>query len=136
MYRNGADKDKVRSLCLAQGISSAVIDTYTFENDQTNGWSGGNIDLEEETADTWSLGLVYQSQFQSPWFSRLSASLDDYSIEIENVISSISISDALSGCFNGTGENPNYDASNSYCQQFSRDPNNGNIIDAIENFGC
>lgn len=133
MYRNGADKDKVRSLCLAQGISSAVIDTYTFENDQTNGWSGGNIDLEEETADTWSLGLVYQSQFQSPWFSRLSASLDYYSIEIENVISSISISDALSGCFNGTGENPNYDASNSYCQQFSRDPNNGNIIDAIEN---
>ncbi|MEG2731631.1 TonB-dependent receptor domain-containing protein, partial [Brevundimonas sp.] len=132
-YRNGADKDKVKALCLAQGLATTVIDTYTFENDQTNGWSGGNIDLEEETADTWSLGLVYQSQFQSPWLGRLSASIDYYSIEIENVIDSISISDALNGCFNGTGENPTYDAANSYCQQFSRDPNNGNIIDAIEN---
>jgi len=59
--------------------------------------------------------------------------VDYYSIEIEDVISSIAISDALLGCFNGTGENPNYDANNSYCQLFSRDPLNGSIVNAIEN---
>ena len=132
-FRNGPDAAKVKALCLAQGISPVVIDTYDFANDQVNGFSGGNINLQEETADSFSVGLVYQSQFQSPWLSRLSASVDYYSIEIEDVISEISISDALSGCFNGTGENPNYDPNNSYCQLFSRDPDNGSIIDAIEN---
>ncbi len=131
-FRNGADKDKVRQLCLAQGLSPAVIDTYEFGNTQTNGFDGGNPDLEEETADTWSVGLVYQSQSQSPWLSRFSASIDYYNIEIEDVISSISISDALTGCFNGTGENPNYDPNNSYCQQFERSATDGSIINAIE----
>ncbi len=131
-YRNGADKDKVKQLCLAQGMSPAVIDNYVFGNEQTNGYSGGNPNLSEETADTWSVGLVYQSQFQSPWLSRFSAAIDYYNIEIEDVIDSISISDALNGCFNGTGENPNYDAGNSYCQQFSRSKTDGSIIDAIE----
>lgn len=132
-FRNGPNAAQVKALCLAQGISPVVIDTYDFANDQVNGFSGGNVNLQEETADSFSVGLVYQSQFQSPWLSRLSASLDYYSIEIEDVISEISISDALNGCFNGTGENPNYDPNNSYCQLFSRDPDNGSIIDAIEN---
>ncbi|WP_292052970.1 MULTISPECIES: TonB-dependent receptor domain-containing protein [unclassified Brevundimonas] len=132
-FRRGPDAAKVRDLCLAQGLSPAVIDTYEFSNSQVNGWSGGNVDLKEETADTYSIGLVYQSQSQSPWFSRFSASIDYYSIEIEDVISSISISDALNGCFNGTGENPDYSNSNGYCQLFRRDALNGSIVDAIEN---
>lgn len=132
-FRRGADAAQVRSLCIAQGLSASVVDSYEFSNNQANGWSGGNPDLQEETADTFSVGLVWQSQWQSPWLSRFSASVDYYSIEIEDVISSIAISDALLGCFNGTGENPNYDANNSYCQLFSRDPLNGSIVNAIEN---
>lgn len=132
-YRNGPNADAVRQLCLDQGLAASAVDNFEYLNNQVNGFSGGNPNLKEETADTWSFGLVYQSRMQSPWLSRLSGSLDYYNIEIKKVISSVSIFDALEGCFNGTGENPNYDVSNSYCQLFDRDPLSGGIINAIAN---
>lgn len=131
-FRNGPNAAQVRQLCIAQGIDASAVDSYEFANNQANGFSGGNPDLEEETADTWSVGLVYQSQFQSPWLSRLSASVDYYNIEIVDVIDSISAADALRGCFNATGENPDYDPNNGYCQLFDRDPLNGSIINVVE----
>lgn len=132
-YRLGADAAAVRALCLAQGISATAIDRYTYSNAQVESRTGGNPDLHEETSDSWSAGLVYQSRFQSPWLSGLSASIDYYSIEITDAIGSIGAADSLAGCFNVTGENPTFDNSNSYCQLFSRDPLSGNIVGAIEN---
>lgn len=123
----------VRQLCLAQGVSSQAIDRYTYANNQVESRTGGNPDLIEETSDSWSVGLVYQSQFASPWLSGFSASIDYYNIEISDAIGSINASDALTGCFNVTGENPTFDASNFYCQLLRRDPLSGNIVGAVEN---
>lgn len=131
-YRKGADAAKVKALCLAQGISPAAIDVFQFGQNQVQSITGGNPDLFEETSDSWSGGLVYQSRFQSPWLSRLSASIDYYNIEITDAIGQIEASDALQGCFNATGENPNFDISNSYCQLFSRDQLSGSVTGAIE----
>lgn len=132
-YRNGPDAAAVRALCLAQGISAGAIDNYEFTNDQVPGVSGGNPDLQEETSDSWSVGLVYQSQFQSPWLSGLSASIDYWNIEIVDAIGAITVDQQLQGCFNATGENPTFDPNNSYCQLFQRDPLSGNIFNTIEN---
>lgn len=132
-YRNGPDAAAVRTLCLAQGIAAAAIDNYEFGNDQVPGVSGGNPDLTEETSDSWSAGLVYQSQFQSPWLSGLSASIDYWNIEIVDAIGAITVDQQLQGCFNATGENPNFDPNNSYCQLFQRDPLSGNVFNTIEN---
>lgn len=131
-YRNGSNGAKVRDLCVAQGISLGAIDSYQFGNNQSAGITGGNATLKEETADTWSVGAVYQSRFQHPLLSGLSMSIDYYNIEITDVIGIVSASAQLQGCFNAQGQNPTYDANNSYCQLFSRDPLTGNVTQARE----
>jgi outer membrane receptor protein involved in Fe transport len=131
-YRTGANAAQVAALCTAQGIAPGSLATYVFSNNQVQGISGGNPGLSEETSDSWTAGLVYQPTFSSPLFSRISASIDYYNIEITDAIDSISASDAIQGCYNASGENPTYDAGNSYCQLFTRDPATGNITGAIE----
>ena len=132
-FRQGSNAAAVKALCLAQGISPQAIERFTYANNQVESRTGGNPNLKEETSDSWSVGLVYQSRFASPWLSGFSASLDYYNIEITDAIGSIKAPDSLAGCFNVTGENPTFDASNSYCQLFRRDPLSGNIVGAIEN---
>jgi outer membrane receptor protein involved in Fe transport len=126
------NRNAVRTLCLAQGISPAAIDTYVFTNNQVPGITGGNPDLQEETSDSFTAGLVITSPWSNPFVSGLSASIDYYNIEIENVIGTIGASAQLQGCFNAQGQNPTYDANNGYCQLFDRDPLSGNVNQARE----
>ena len=131
-YRTGSNASQVRALCLAQGISAAAIDTYTFSNNQVPGITGGNPNLEEEESESFTVGLVWQSRFGNPWLSGLSASVDYYDIEITNVVGTIGAASQLQGCFNAQGQNPTFDPNNVYCQLFSRDPLSGNVNNAIE----
>lgn len=131
-YRRGPNADAVRSLCLAQGISAAAIDTYVFTNNQVPGITGGNPDLKEETSDSFNVGLVVSSPWSNPWTSGLSASIDYYNIEIEDVIGTIGASAQLQGCFNAQGQNPTYSLENGYCALFDRDPLSGNVNQARE----
>lgn len=131
-YRNGPNAAQVKALCLAQGLPATSFDNYQFTNNQVTGIVGGNVNLEEETADTWSVGAVYQSRFEHPLLSRFSASIDYYNIEITNVIGAVGASAQLQGCYNAQGQNPTYDPNNGYCQLFLRDPANGNVVQARE----
>lgn len=130
-YRNGPNAAQVEALCIAQGITPAALPTYIFANNQVPALVGGNPNLSEETAESYSLGFVFQPQLSHPMLSRISTSIDYYNIEIEDVISSISAANALSGCFNAGGQNPTYDPNNAYCQLFSRDPLSGNVNNAL-----
>ena len=104
--RTGAGGANVRSLCLAQGIPLAVIDTYTFPTTATAGVTQGNRDLEPEIADTYNFGLSWNSSSSAPLLSGLSASIDYYRIEIQDVISVVPGLSALSKCYNLDGSNP------------------------------
>lgn len=130
-FMKGPNKDQVKQLCIAQGVANP--DNFVFPDSQVAGLEGGNPNLSEETADTWSFGVVYQPRFESALLSNMSFAIDYYSIEIEDVISSISAADMLKGCFNGAGENPTYDPNNNYCQMFKRNPLSGAIYDATSN---
>ena len=133
-YRAATNPNRalVRSLCLAQGISPAAIDNYVFTNNQVPGITGGNPDLAEETSDSLTAGIVVTSPWTNPWVSGLSASVDYYDIQIDNVIGTIGASAQLQGCFNAQGQNPTYDPNNGYCQLFDRDPLSGNVNQARE----
>lgn len=131
-YRLGPNAAQVRALCLAQGLAASAVDTYTFTNNQVPGITGGNPDLEEETSDSFTAGVVIGSPWQNPWLSGLSASIDYYDIEIKNVIGTIGAAAQLQGCFNARGENPTYDPNNGYCALFDRDPLSGNVNQARE----
>jgi len=130
-YMKGPNYAQVKQLCIAQGIVNP--DNFVYVDNQVAGKEGGNPRLSEETADTWSFGVVYQPRFDLALLSNMSFAVDYYSIEIEDVISSISAADMLKGCFNGAGENPTYDPNNSYCQMFERNPLNGAIFNATSN---
>jgi iron complex outermembrane receptor protein len=121
--RTGAGGTNVRSLCLAQGIPSTVIDNYTFPTTATAGLTRGNRGLDPETADTYNVGFSWQPNSQSPWVSGINLSVDYYDISIKDVISIVPGLTALSKCYNLDGSNPGYDANNSFCALLSRDAN-------------
>lgn len=124
-FRQGSSAAQVKALCLAQGVPSNIIDSYQLGTAQVFALTGGNPDLQEETADTFSFGAVIQSPFESPLFSRMSASIDWYSIKVKDAVGQLPIKNAFQFCFNAGGSNPTYDPNNYYCQLLSRNPASG-----------
>ncbi len=123
------DDPDARALCVAQGIPDATLDAYNFANSQFQGLSGGNPDLTEETADTYTIGLVLQPG--EGLLDGFQASVDYYTIEIEDAISSIDAELLVGRCFNRT-YNPDLSNDNFYCSQFRRLSSTGTITDVAE----
>ncbi|AYV49280.1 TonB-dependent receptor [Caulobacter flavus] len=137
-WRTGANAAAVRSLCLAQGVPTAIIDSYQLGTAQVFALTGGNPDLQEETADTYSFGAVLRSPFQTPLLSRLTASIDWYDIKVKDAIGSLSIVNAFQFCFNSGGSNPTYDPGNYYCSLLTRNSASGvptNPVQPLLNLG-
>ena len=104
--------------------------SYDDPADQARGFAGGNPDLDPETADTLTVGVVLTSLFASRWLDRLQVSLDWYSIEIDDAIAFAAMSPTfIARCFDPTF-NPGFDVANEWCRMFSRDPASGDIVDA------
>jgi outer membrane receptor protein involved in Fe transport len=97
---------------------------------QYNFLQGGNPNLEPESADTYTLGVVLTPSF----LPRFNLSIDYYSIEVENLIGRIGPLNTLDAC---------YTAGNALaCSLIVRDGatgalwlNNGNVIDTNVNIG-
>ena len=113
--RTGPDAAAMRALCIATGVNAGVVDGYVqTPGNQISITTGGNIDLEPETADTITLGLV----FTSPWegaLAGLQGSLDYYSIDISDPIIDPSANLYVAACYNYYGDNPTYSATNPFC---------------------
>ena len=129
-----ATNAQVRALCVTQGVAAGSVDTYTYTNQQVPSFGGGNPSLAEETAKTYSVGVVWSPSFDNPWLENLSASLDYYHIELTDAIGTVDANTMIQQCYNANGtSNPAYDPNNVFCRLFSRDPLSGNIIDALSN---
>lgn len=124
-YRLGPDGDEVAALCLAQGVPEALIDSYQLGTAQVFALTGGNPDLQEEKADTYSFGGVIRSPFYSPLLSGLSLSVDWYKIKVKDAVGPLSIAQGFQFCFNQGGNNPNYDPDNYYCSLIDRNTESG-----------
>ncbi len=125
--RTGPNGSQVAALCEAQGVPASVINSYEFATTATAGVSEGNPKLTPERANTFNLGVVWNSTFQAPILRHLTASVDYYNIEIKNVISIIPGLTTLSKCYNLDGSNPTYSVSDPFCQLISRDPQTGQM---------
>jgi len=123
-FRTGPSAAQVRALCQAQGISAGAIGGFTQPNAQAQAIVGGNPNLDPETADTITAGIVWTSNAESDWANNLQVSLDYFDYEITDVISSLSSSSIIGRCFNQLGANPTFDPNNQFCQLFNRNPNN------------
>ena len=81
--------------------------------------SGGNVNLENETADSYTFGVVLQPSF----LRRFTMTVDYTNIKIQDPITSLSATDIAFACF----DNPNFDAGNpangnNFCSQIRRQP--------------
>ena len=125
-FRTGPNAADVEALCIAQGIPAGSIATYRQTTDQISAFQGGNPDLQEETADTYTVGVVVQPTDQ------LLLSVDYFNIEVDDVITFVDPSIVTTRCFNSEGANPAFAADNEWCTRFGRSPTTGEIIDLLE----
>lgn len=121
---------RAADLCIAQGIPASALSAYNYANSQFQGLSGGNPELQEETADTYTVGAVFRGSGEG-FFGGFSASVDYYQIEIEDVITNIDADVIVERCFDARF-NPNFENSNQFCQLFARDSGTSTIIDVAE----
>ncbi|MEC3911981.1 TonB-dependent receptor [Sphingobium sp. CR2-8] len=111
-----------RATLTAAGLTPAQIAGFNPENDPTAtvslpGNSGGNRDLQEETARTWTAGTVLRPRF----IPGLIASFDWYDIKIKNAINTPTAEELAGLCV----DQPTLD--NVYCQNISRASGTGYI---------
>lgn len=106
----------------AAGLTPAQIAAFNPENDPTAtvslpGFSGGNRNLREETARTWTAGVVLRPSF----IPGLIASFDWWDIKLKNAINTPSAEEVAGLCV----DQP--DLNNVFCQNIGRSTGSGFI---------
>jgi len=96
----------------------------------------GNASLRPEKADTWTLGAVISSPFESPWLRGLRLAIDWYSIKVTDAIGAQSVDVAQRQCFS-TDFNPSLSADSPYCAGIQRNTTGalGNVLITYYNNG-
>lgn len=96
--------------CRADGIPVGFVDPLTA---RFGGTTGGNPDLKEEKARTWTVGGVVQPRF----VPGLILSADYYSIRIDDAIEAVTAQNIVNTCYDlPTFPNP-------FCELFTRNRN-------------
>lgn len=94
--------------------------TYDFSDPLTAqffGAAGGNPDLQAETSDSWTAGLVIQPRF----LDGFTLTADYWNIKIDNAIASVSAQDIVNSCYDAPS------ITNQYCALISRDDRPGSL---------
>lgn len=111
-----------RAALTASGLTPAQIAAFNPENDPTAtvslpGFSGGNRALREETARTWTAGVVLRPSF----IPGLVASFDWWDIKLKNAVNTPTAQDMAELCV----DQPTLD--NVFCQNVTRATGSGYI---------
>ena len=106
------DPARRQANCIADGLPQGYQDPLTA---RFSGTTGGNPDLREETAKTYTFGAVLQPR----WVPGLTISADYYNISIKNAISAVSAQDIVDSCYDSAS------IDNQYCALFTRNRNQG-----------
>lgn len=117
--RNGPDKQQVEALCLAQGLPPSLLPTYNFDLRRVDGVRGGNAELEPESADTVTAGVVLESMFEHRALAELRVAIDWYHIDFVDGIGRWDTESSVERCFD-PAYNHSYDPSFAYCTFFTR----------------
>ncbi|WP_225207364.1 TonB-dependent receptor domain-containing protein [Novosphingobium huizhouense] len=111
----------LRAVCLAQGAPAGVIGS--IENPtaaQANVTSGGNLNLQPEKANTWTIGAVIQPAA----IRGFALSVDYYNISVTDVIGAPLPGDLVDACFNNVSASS---ATDPACTVIRRNPVTGGL---------
>ena len=100
--------------CINNGVAASAVGVFVQTNSQIPALTGGNPDLGEETADTYTVGFVAQPNF----LPGLNITLDYYNIEITDVITQFggSVQNVVNTCLLTQGGDP----TSQFCQAIQR----------------
>lgn len=108
----------LRDTCIAQGAPASQIGLIQQPTaGQANITTGGDVNLQPETSDSWTIGLVVTPSA----LPRFTLTVDYYNIEITDAISIPTTGDIVNGCFSAPGP------ANPACQLIERDPISGGL---------
>lgn len=123
------DNPDIRQICIAQGAPAAAVDNGLIpppSANQINETSGGNTELDVETAESFTFGIVVTPNA----LPGLVVTVDYYSIEIEDAITTPGPGDIFDPCF-GPGSPgdgfTNADPTAPGCALIGRNPLNGSL---------
>lgn len=111
----GPNFGDISALCTATGVTN--IGNYEQRNTQIESLTGGNPELEEEEAETFTVGVVYEPYF----VDGLTLSVDYYNIEIEEFITTLAggAQGILNQCYDPSA-NPTGDPNTIFCTAVNR----------------
>lgn len=94
--RDTAQPAGVVAACQSLGIP----ETFVQRNPQVSAVSRGNEDLQEETSDNYTVGVVYSPNWahDSSWADSLTLSFDYYDIEVDDAIQGRNPGDVATAC--------------------------------------
>jgi outer membrane receptor protein involved in Fe transport len=110
-----------REACIASGVPAAVFDDPARRGrldspaGQYNFLQGGDINLQPETSDTYTYGVIFQPRF----LPHLAMSIDYFDIKIDDTISVVGADTTLRACYQL--------AIQSSCDLVVRNPGNGSL---------
>tara|TARA_R110002072_G_scaffold9518_12_gene45963 strand:- start:3424 stop:6387 length:2964 start_codon:yes stop_codon:yes gene_type:complete len=106
----------LRDLCIANGVPAANLgNAGILDPDvQIAALFGGNPDLEEETSDSFTVGVVLQPVF----VPGLTITADYFDITVENAISTLGLNSALALCFGDENRAPAGSLADPNCEAF------------------
>ncbi|MEZ5561186.1 MAG: TonB-dependent receptor [Pseudomonadales bacterium] len=109
----GPNPSARRANCIADGITDPDTFVSNVANASVQGKSGGNLNLENETADAWTVGAVLRPRF----IDGLTMAIDYIEIDLEDAIESFTLTQIMESCYDQSS------FPNSFCDQFTRLPN-------------
>ena len=115
------------AVCIAQGAPAAIVNAGLIGQPpagQINTTTGGNVNLDTEQAETWTLGFIAQPAA----IPGLTVTVDYFNISIEDAITSPAIGDIIGGCYNSGNLDFN---TNEFCQLVVRSSTTGEIAGAV-----
>ena len=109
---------------LEPSLAAVIEEEGVFEDNNTGyGPNAGNLELFEETADTWTIGFSIAPEF----IRNFRLAVDYYDITIDDVIGSYENSVIMSQCYDSSAA---WGDTNPFCGDITRD-NDGNIVEIM-----
>ncbi len=102
--------------CIATGVPPAALGTAFQNNGQIEALFGGNANLNEETANTWTIGMVWEPTF----LDGLTIQADYYNVKIRDAIAAVgTLPVVFNACYT--------QGIQAFCDIIVRDPASGAI---------
>ena len=92
--RDAAQPAHIIANCASLGVPVGFVQS----NPQLSAVSAGNASLSAETSESFTLGVVWSTDFDSRWIARSSASVDYYGVAIADAVQGRSPADVLAAC--------------------------------------